>query len=62
MGLFRADNSSSAGGALYFSDDYYIKFKGLGVVSNNSVELLALKLLMKCALDRNISRIPIYGD
>jgi hypothetical protein len=57
-----SQNFSSAGGILYFSNYHYIKFKaGLGAGSNNSPELMALKLLMKCALDKNISRIHIFG-
>ena len=52
-----------AGGILFLKDDHYITFKaGLGVGSNNYVELSALKLLIILALNKLISNIQIFGD
>jgi len=54
---------SGAGRILYFSDTRYIKFKaGLDVGTNNLTELMAIKPLLRCAFDRNITRLQIFGN
>jgi len=46
-----------------FHQPIVLKFKmGLGMGSNNYVELMALKDMMKCALERDLSHIQIFGD
>ena len=52
-----------AGGILFLKYDHYFTFKaGLGEGSNNFTELYALKLLLTLALDKQVSRIQVYGD
>ena len=52
-----------AGGILFIKDDHYITFKtGLGIGTNNLAELCALKLLLTLALDKQISKIQLFGD
>ena len=52
-----------AGGILFLKDDHYFTFKaGLGEGPNNFAELYALKLLITLALDKQVSRIQVYGD
>ena len=47
----------------FFSEDRFISFKaGLGNGSNNYTELLSLKLLLKLALDNQISKLQVFGD
>jgi len=44
------------------SNVHYIKFKvGLGDGSNNYDECMALKLLMKYALERDLKKIQIFS-
>lgn len=50
------------GGILFFSNAHFLNFKaGFNDGSNNYVESATLRLLMKCALDRNVSRIRSLG-
>ena len=47
----------------FFSADCYISFKaGLGHGTNNYAELLGLKLLLKLALENNITNLQVFGD
>ena len=51
------------GGMLYIFYDHYFSFKaGLGVDTNNFVELLGLKLLLTLALDKHLSKLQIFGE
>ena len=51
------------GGILFIKDDHYFTFKvGLGIGTNNIVELCALKLLLSLALGNQISKIQVFGD
>ena len=51
------------GGIIYFSEDHHISFKaGLGIGTNNFLELLGLKLLIKLALDKHITKLQVFGD
>ena len=52
-----------ARGMLCFSDDHYFSFKAcLGVGTNNSIELCALKLLLTLARENHMAKIQILGD
>ena len=47
----------------FFPTNCYISFKaGLGHGTNNFVELLGLKLLLKLALENNITNLQVFGD
>ena len=47
-----------AGGILFLTTDHYITFKaGLGVGTNNFVELFALKVLLCLDLEKHIKHI-----
>ena len=51
------------GGILFIKDDHYFTFKaGLGIGTNNLAELCALKLLLTLALDKQITKIQVFGD
>ena len=51
------------GGIIYLSEDHYIYFKvGLGLGTNNYVELLGIKLLLKLALEKQLTKIHVFGD
>ena len=52
-----------AGGMLLLSDVHYFSFKaGLGLGTNNFVELCALKLLLILARRHSVDKIQIFGD
>jgi hypothetical protein len=59
-GFFYGSNQGSTEfsgvvGSLYLCDDQFLKFKGvLGTESNNYAEFMALRCLLKCALEKNI--------
>ena len=51
------------GGILYLKEDHYFTFKaGLGVGTNNLAKLYAMKLLLILALDKQITKIHVFGD
>jgi ribonuclease HI len=53
----------SAGVILYFSNSHFIKFKvGLGTGMNISVELFALRSLLKLAIEKGIDKMQVFGD
>ena len=52
-----------ARGILFLKEDHFYTFKaGLGVGTNNYAELYALKLLLRLALDKQVSKIQVFGD
>ena len=52
-----------ARGTLYILDEHYFSFKaGLGLGTNNYVELCALKLLLLLARRNSLAKIQIFGD
>ena len=52
-----------AGGILFLKDGHFFTFKaGLGIGTNNLADLYALKLLLILALDKQISKIQVFGD
>ena len=52
-----------AGGILYLKEDHYFTFKvGLGLGTNNLAELYAMKLLLILDLDKQITKIQVFGD
>ena len=56
---------SSAGVLYIFSKSHTIKLKaGLGTGTNNFAEFMALGLLIKCALDNNVTvkQMQVYVD
>ena len=58
-----ASTSCGAGGILYISDKLSFSFKAeLGVGTNNTAELCALKLLLTLARMKDYAKIQIYGD
>ena len=68
MGFFYGSASGDphlcgVGGILYLKDGHYFTFKvGLGVGTNNLVELYAMKLLLILELDKQITKIQVFGD
>ena len=55
--------SCGVGGMLFLSDVHFFSFKaGLGVGTNNFVELCALKLLLFLARRNSLDKIHIFGD
>ena len=67
-GFFDGSASSNphlcgAGGILYLKEDHYFTLKvGLGIGTNNLVELYAMKLLLILALDKPITKVQVFGD
>eukprot|EP00253_Pinus_taeda_P011302 PITA_11302 len=56
-------NRAGAGISIHLNNEHTLKASvGLGMGSNNFAELMALRLLMCWSLQKNISRIQIYGD
>jgi ribonuclease HI len=52
-----------AGGCLYITDDHFFLLKaGLGRGTNNHAELLALKFLLKLAMNQVITKMQVDGD
>ena len=52
-----------AGGMLFLSDVHFFSFKaGLGLGTNNFVELCALKLFLYLARRNSLAKIQIFGD
>lgn len=52
-----------AGGIIFLSEVHLINLKaGLGGGSHNYAELLALKLLMKLAAKKGVTRSHVFGD
>ena len=52
-----------AGCMLYISDEHYFSYKaGLGLGTNDYVELCALKLLLFLARRNSLAKINIFGD
>ena len=68
MGFFDGSASGNphlcgARGILYLKEDHYFTFKaGWGVGTNNLAELYAMKLLLILALDKQITKIQVFGD
>ena len=55
--------SCGAGDMQYISKERYFSFKaGLGLGTNNLVELCALKLPFSLAREKHISKFQIFGD
>ena len=51
------------GGTIYISDEHYFSFKaGLGIGTNNFVEICALKLLLTLAREKHIVKFQLFGD
>jgi len=51
------------GGLIFWSDhSFLVSRAGLGAGSNNYAELMALKLILLLAVEKNIKRINIMGD
>ena len=51
------------GGIIYFYEDHYISFKErLGFGTSNYVELLGIKFLLKLALEKQLTKIQVFGD
>ena len=52
-----------ARGMIYIANEHFFSFKaGLGIGSNNFVEICALKLLLTLAKEKNIVKIQLFGD
>jgi ribonuclease HI len=48
---------------LYFFDSHFIKYKvGLAMGTNNSTELLALRNLLKLAIEKGIDKMKFFSD
>ena len=55
--------SNVVGGVLFLSYSHHVNFKvGLGPTPNNYVEFEAIRLLLKCVVDRNVKNRNIYTD
>ena len=51
------------GATLFLNSTHHFQIKmGLGTGTNNYIELVALKLLLCFALERNSRKIQIFGD
>ena len=56
-------NICGVGGVLFISDAHFFSFKvGLGMGTNNFVELCALKLLLYLAKRNSLDKIQIFSD
>ena len=59
----REPKTCGVGGLLFISYEHFFTFKaGLGIGTNNYVELLGLKLLLTLSLDNNFKKLLIFGD
>jgi ribonuclease HI len=53
----------SLGFVLFTSEDHYFTGKeNLGIGTNNQGEFKALLFLLKCALEKNILQLQVFGD
>ena len=53
----------SVGGILYYLDNHFVKFKaGLGSSTNNWMELMTLRCLLKLENMKRFDQLYVYGD